>query len=57
MEDIKAAIKIMPQDKNLRSHFEVVKKAKAAADQKKAKAMQGMFGGGMYNEKPDAPKD
>lgn len=56
MEDIKAAIKIMPQDKNLRAHFEVVKKAKSAADAKKAKAMQGMFGGGMYNEMPDPPK-
>ena len=42
-DDIKNAIKLMPQDKNLRAHFEIVKKAKLEGDKDKAKAMQAMF--------------
>ena len=53
--DIKAAIKLSPQDKNFRALFDKIKKAKVEEN----KAMQGnmgkLFSEGLYNEK-DAPK-
>ena len=51
VNDIKAAIKLSPQDKALRTQYEAIKVEKA----KEANVMKQMFAGAMYNEK-NAPK-
>lgn len=43
MEDIKNAIKLTPTDKNLRTHFELVKKEKADKSKNQAAAMKKLF--------------
>lgn len=50
MEDIKAAIKLSPNDKNFRAHFEKIKKQKQDSKTMGGK-MQAMFSQGLYNEK------
>jgi hypothetical protein len=57
MEDVKNAIKLDPKDKNLRNHFEVVKKAKAEKGASQQAAMKKFFAEGVYNDKKTpAPK-
>jgi len=55
-KDIVAAIKISPNDKNLRAHHATVKEEKAKASKKEAGAFKKFFAQGVYNEK-DAPKE
>lgn len=52
-EDMKAAIKLNPQDKKLRTEFENIKNEKKKHNSSQAAAMQNMFKQGMYNEKSD----
>lgn len=57
MDDIKAAIKLSPQDKNFRALFEKIKKAKTEEAKSQAGQMSKMFSGaGLYDEK-EAPKN
>jgi hypothetical protein len=57
MDDIKAAIKLSPQDKNFRALFEKIKKERVSEAKSQAGQMSKMFSGdGLYNEK-DAPKN
>ena len=49
------AIKLNPNDKNLRSHHAAVKEGKAKAQGKEKNAFAQFFKDGVYNEK-DAPK-
>ena len=49
--DIKAAVKIDLQNKALRDHWELCKKALAEHNQKQAGNMKNLFGGGLYEEK------
>ena len=55
MDDIKAAIRLAPQDTNLRAQFEAVKKEKAALAGKQKAGFAQFFSQGIYNEK-EAPK-
>lgn len=55
MDDIKAAIKLSPNDKNFRAQFEKVKKQKQEEAKATAGQMQALFSQGLYNEK-EAPK-
>jgi len=50
-EDAKNAIKLAPQDKNLRAHWEALKKAKQTAAGKQQAALKKFFAEGVYNEK------
>jgi tetratricopeptide (TPR) repeat protein len=54
--DIKAAIKLQPNDKKLRDEYKLSTDAKKAFMAKQQSAMQGMFGGGMYEDKKDMVK-
>ena len=51
MDDVRNAIKLDPKDKNLRTHFEAVKKAKADKGASQAAAMKKLFEQGVYNDK------
>lgn len=51
MDDIKNAIRLSPSDKNLRNHFELVKKEKADKAQSQKAALKKFFEGGVYNDK------
>ena len=51
MLDIKAAIKISPQDKNLRNVFEEIKAEKKKNNMNQQEAMKKFFAQGVYNEK------
>lgn len=51
LEDVRNAIKLDPKDKNLRTHFEAVKKAKADKGASQAAAMKKLFEQGVYNDK------
>lgn len=55
MEDIKAAIKLSPQDKKLRTEYETLKSEKSKANASQSNMMKNFFSEGIYNEK-DAPK-
>jgi hypothetical protein len=55
MEDIKNAIKLDPKDKNLRTHFELVKKAKQDKASSQSAAMKKFFSEGVYNDKKAPP--
>ena len=50
-DDIKTAIKLSPSDKNLRAHWEVVKKAAAEKNKSRKAALQKFFQEGVYNDK------
>jgi len=50
-DDIKAAIKLSPSDKNLRTHWELVKKAAAEKNKSRKAALQKFFQEGVYNDK------
>ena len=52
-EDLKAAIKISPQDKKLRTEFENLKNEKKKHNSTQASIMQNMFKQGMYNDQKD----
>ena len=49
--DIKAAIRLSPQDTNLRAQFETIKKEKAQKAQKAKKSLAAFFNEGVYNDK------
>lgn len=51
MDDIKAAIKLAPNDKNFRAQFEKIKKQKQDEAKATAGQMQALFSQGLYNEK------
>lgn len=51
IEDIKNAIKLAPTDKNLRTHFETVKKEKADKSKSQSAALKKFFEQGVYNDK------
>lgn len=50
-EDCKAAIRLAPQEKYLRTHFDLIKKRMADKAQSQKAAMQKFFSQGVYNEK------
>lgn len=56
LKDIVAAIKISPNDKNLRNHHTAVKEGKTKAQSKEKGAYAKFFSQGVYNEKA-APKE
>ena len=51
--DLKAAIKLQPQDKKLRVEFENLKKLKAEYSGTQAASMKAMFAEGLYEDKQD----
>ena len=51
IEDAKNAIRIMPNEKCYRDHFEAVKKNKVERSKSQQAAMQKFFQSGVYNEK------
>ena len=55
MADIRTAIKIAPQDGNLRAQFESIKKEKAEKAKKQKAGLAAFFSEGVYNDK-EAPK-
>jgi hypothetical protein len=55
MADIVAAIKLAPNDKNLRAHHAVCKEGKAKSTAKEKNAFAKFFSEGVYNEKKVAP--
>lgn len=55
MADIKDAIKLAPSDKNLRTHFELVKKERAQAIKGEQATMSKLFSQGLYNDKKVEP--
>ena len=54
IEDLKKAIKLNPQDKNLRKELENAKEKRKAANKKASEGMKNMFSRGIYDEKSDA---
>jgi len=53
LEDCKTAIKLNPADKNLRTHFEAIKKEKTQKQAGQKAALKKFFSEGVYNEKED----
>lgn len=51
LADIKEAIKLSPKDKQLRTHFELVKKQRAEALKSEQASMAKLFSSGIYNDK------
>lgn len=51
MADIKSAIKISPQDTNLRAQFENIKKERSSKAQKQKASLAAFFSQGVYNDK------
>ena len=54
MADIKAAIKLAPQDTKLRQQFEAIKKEKASKAAKQKASLAAFFSEGVYNDKAAA---
>ena len=54
IEDLKSAIKLNPQDKNLRKELEAAKEKRKTQNKKAADGMKNMFSRGIYEEKDDA---
>ena len=55
MADVVAAIKLNPNDKNLRAHHAVVKDGRSKSTASEKKAFAKFFQDGVYNEKKGAP--
>lgn len=55
LADIKEAIKLSPKDKQLRTHFELVKKQRAEALKTEQASMAKLFSHGIYNDKKVEP--
>lgn len=51
VNDIKSAIKLAPQDKNLRAIYEEIKAEKKKNNTSQQEAMKKFFAEGVYNEK------